>query len=72
MGDAAAECTRRDEEKNRQTVIKQEQKQNVRLGNDDRSNQKGREEKDRNDKQKQGNTRKQNHPYKGKVIDYSG
>jgi hypothetical protein len=72
MGEIAAEKTRKEEEKNRNTVIKQEQKQNVSLGQKERNNHKGRDEPGQKEKQKKDSSREQSHPFKGKVIDYSG
>ncbi|MDF2039739.1 hypothetical protein P2R12_22625 [Cytobacillus oceanisediminis] len=68
----AAESTLENAEKQRTTVIKHEQKQNVNLGNDDRESQKEAGGHDRKENQKKDSNDKQNHPYKGKVIDYSG
>lgn len=72
MGEMAAESTRKDEEKNRHSVLKQEQKQNVRLGNEDGSNQKGSDGQTSKEKHRKNSRSEQSHPYKGKVIDYSG
>ncbi|MEH6990673.1 hypothetical protein [Cytobacillus firmus] len=67
----AANSTQENAEKQRKTVVKQEHKQNVNLGNDDGERQKEAGEQDRKKDKKDSNDR-QNHPYKGKVIDYSG
>ncbi|WP_394137079.1 hypothetical protein [Cytobacillus oceanisediminis] len=72
MGEIAAEKTRKDEVKNRHTVIKQEQKQNVSLAKEEKNNHKGRDEPDQKEKRKKDSSREQSHPFKGKVIDYSG
>ncbi|MBT2688584.1 hypothetical protein J7I93_10345 [Bacillus sp. ISL-47] len=72
MGGIAAEKTRRDEEKHRSTVIKQEQKQNVNLSKEDKNNRKGRDEPDQKEKQKKDSSKEQSHPFKGQLIDYSG
>ncbi|MBX9972433.1 hypothetical protein [Cytobacillus firmus] len=68
----AAESTRENAEKQRTAVIKHEQKQNVNLGNDDSESQKEAGGHNRKENQKKDSNDKQNHPYKGKVIDYSG
>lgn len=68
----AAESTRENAEKRRTTVIKHEQKQNVTLFNDESESQKEAGGHDRKENQKKDSHDKQNHPYKGKVIDYSG
>ncbi|MCS0787190.1 hypothetical protein [Cytobacillus pseudoceanisediminis] len=68
----AAESTRENAEKQRKTVIKHEQKQNVNLGNDDSESQNEAGGHERKDNQKKDSDDKQNHPYKGKIIDYSG
>ncbi|CAM3421385.1 hypothetical protein GCM10009865_23390 [Aeromicrobium ponti] len=52
MGEIAAEKTRKDEVKNRHTVIKQEQKQNVSLAKEEKNNHKGRDEPDQKEKRK--------------------
>ncbi|WP_404323896.1 hypothetical protein LG298_09305 [Cytobacillus firmus] len=67
-----ADSTRENAEKQRKTVVKQEHKQNVNLGNDDSQRQKEAGEHDRKEDQKKDSNDRQNHPYKGKVIDYSG
>ncbi|WP_264737218.1 hypothetical protein [Cytobacillus firmus] len=68
----AAESTRENAEKQRTAVLKQEQKQNVNLGNNDSESQKEAGGHDRKENQKKDSNDKQNHPYKGKVIDYCG
>ncbi|MBG9656848.1 hypothetical protein ACOSZF_00995 [Cytobacillus firmus] len=68
----AADSTEENAEKQRKTVIKQEHKQNVNLGNDDSERQKEAGGHDRTEDRKKDSNDRQNHPYKGKVIDYSG
>ncbi|WP_394583670.1 hypothetical protein [Cytobacillus firmus] len=68
----AANSTRENAEKQRKTVVKQEHKQNVNLGNDDSQRQKEAGGHDRKEDKKKDSNDRQNHPYKGKVIDYSG
>ncbi|MCM3089621.1 MULTISPECIES: hypothetical protein [unclassified Cytobacillus] len=68
----AADSTQENAEKQRITVIKQENKQNVNLGNDDSRGQTENEGNDRKEDRKKDSNDKLNHPYKGKVIDYTG
>ncbi|KON89062.1 hypothetical protein AF332_21215 [Sporosarcina globispora] len=68
----AAESTRENAEKQRKTVMKHEQKQNVNFGNENSGSQKEAGGHDQKEKQKKDSNDKQSHPYKGKVIDYSG
>ncbi|MEK3855088.1 hypothetical protein [Cytobacillus sp. FSL H8-0458] len=68
----AADSTQEKAEKQRKTVMKQEHKQNVNLGNDGSERQKEAEGHDRKEDPKKDRNDRENHPYKGKVIDYSG
>ena len=74
MNDFAAIRTQKEEEQKRTSVIKQEQKSNVKLSQDEKENRNGtqdHEDKERK-KSKKMNEMKEKHPYKGNVIDYSG
>lgn len=68
----AAQSVTKEDELKRKTVIKNNQKQEARLnkenGDSNQKQEQGKQDKqDKNDKPVQ-----QHHPYKGKVIDYSG
>jgi uncharacterized protein YfaS (alpha-2-macroglobulin family) len=66
---AAQRVTKEDELK-RKTVIKNKQKQEARLNKDGQSSKEQGES--RQPKKKKEELIQHNHPYKGKVIDYSG
>ncbi len=74
VNDFASMRTQKEEEQKRTSVIKQEQKSNVKLSQEDKEhkndshNQAGREDKN----EKMIKEIKEKHPYKGNVIDYSG
>lgn len=74
VNDFAALRNQKEEEQKRTSVIKHEQKSNVKLSQDDKDkkngshNQQGREGM----KEKIFKEMKEKHPYKGNVIDYSG
>lgn len=66
---AAQRVTKEDELK-RKTVIKNNQKQEARLNKDGNSS--SQQDSGRQQQKKQEEPLQQNHPYKGKIIDYSG
>ncbi|MBU8877858.1 hypothetical protein BGM26_02480 [Bacillus sp. FJAT-29790] len=74
MNDFAAQASQKEEEQKRKTVIKQEQKSNVKLTQEEKDHNKGTgSQGNRNDKSTEMvNEKKEQHPYKGIVIDYSG
>ncbi|WP_423410049.1 hypothetical protein AABM38_08895 [Heyndrickxia sp. MSNUG] len=69
----AAQSVTKEDELKRKTVIKNNQKQEARLNKDDGSSNHHQEQRNP-DKNKNSETQHihPNHPYKGKVIDYSG
>ncbi|MBY0120668.1 hypothetical protein [Bacillus sp. S/N-304-OC-R1] len=72
INDFATERTHKEEKLQRETVIKNEQKANVKLSQDERN---GSSREDRENNQKKNNRKSaesERHPYKGSVIDYSG
>lgn len=72
INDFATERTHKEEKQQRETVVKQEQKANVKLSQDDRN---GHNKKDSKQNKKNKNSKsadREKHPYKGNVIDYSG
>jgi hypothetical protein len=74
MNDIAAQQKLKEDENKRKTVNKQEQKGNVQLSQKNRDNQhdlNGQQE-DEDDKEEKQRKKKDYHPYKGKVIDFSG
>lgn len=74
MHDIAAQQKLKEDENKRKTVNKQEQKGNVQLSQKNRDNQhdlNGQQE-DEDDKEEKQRKKKDYHPYKGKVIDFSG
>ena len=72
INDFAADRTNKEEKQKRETVVKHEQKANVRLTKDDRHG----DPKENNEAPTKKKTskplEKEKHPYKGNVIDYSG
>lgn len=66
---AAQRVTKEDELK-RTTVIKNNQKQEARLNKDGQSS--SEQDHSRQQQKKKEDSLQQNHPYKGKIIDYSG
>lgn len=74
MNDIGVQQTQKEEEKKRSTVIKQEQKGNVKLSQKQQENQQGTNGQQENEEQKEEKEKKQKeyHPYKGTVIDFSG
>lgn len=74
LNDAAAERTLKEEMQKRTTVIKQEQKSNVKLSQEERGNKNNSREHTSKEEEKGNNEieKKEKHPYKGSVIDYSG
>ena len=74
MNDFAAISTKKEEEQKRTSVIKQEQKSNVKLSQDEKDSRNGsqnQEDKERKNS-KMIKEMKEKHPYKGNVIDFSG
>ncbi|WNS77201.1 hypothetical protein RRV45_09500 [Bacillus sp. DTU_2020_1000418_1_SI_GHA_SEK_038] len=72
INDFATERTHKEEKQHRETVIKHEQKANVKLTQDEHNGNAG-EDKDTPQKKKSSKLiEKEKHPYKGNVIDYSG
>jgi hypothetical protein len=68
----AAQSVTKEDELKRKTVIKNNQKQEAHLKKDDGSSNQN-QEQSRHNKQKNIDSHiQQHHPYKGKVIDYSG
>ncbi|KOP82159.1 hypothetical protein ACFFHH_25915 [Cytobacillus solani] len=74
MNDIGVQQTQKEEEKKRSTVIKQEQKGNVKLSQKQQENQQGTNGQQENEEQKEEKEKKQKeyHPYKGTLIDFSG
>ncbi|MBS4189257.1 hypothetical protein KHA94_03355 [Bacillus sp. FJAT-49705] len=74
MNDFAAERIQKEEIQNRNTVTKQEQKEKVNLSNDNRKNDENSRENDNHQENKNKTIlkKKETHPYKGNLIDYSG
>lgn len=71
LSEHAAESVRKEEQKQRTTVTKNKQKDEAKLHQDEeRSNEAGANSQKRRKKQQQ--KEQERHPYKGKVIDYSG
>ncbi|USK57037.1 hypothetical protein LIS82_11375 [Cytobacillus solani] len=74
MNDIGVQQTQKEQEKKRSTVIKQEQKGNVKLSQKQQENHQGTNGQQENEEQKEEKEKKQKeyHPYKGTVIDFSG
>jgi hypothetical protein len=74
MNDQAVEEMKQEEWKLRSSVLKQEQKDEVKLQQDNENSKDQRDHKEKNSKKKQNNERQtaKNHPYKGNHIDFSG
>ena len=70
--DFATERTHKEERQNRETVIKNEQKTNVKLTQEDRNGNTGEDKEAPQKKKSSKPVEKEKHPYKGNVIDYSG
>lgn len=72
LQDHAAQRVTKEENLKRKTVIKNEQKQEARLNKEDGSEQKNGSQNEQHSKKKSTKSEGEPHPYKGKVIDYSG
>jgi hypothetical protein len=68
----AAQSGMKEDELKRKTVNKNEQKQEARLKEDPGSSNQQQQKDSQKNKQKNDHHSPQHHPYKGKVIDYSG
>lgn len=68
----AAQSVTKEDELKRKTVIKNNQKQEAHLNKDDGSSNQNQEQSRHNKQKNNDNHIQQHHPYKGKVIDYSG
>ncbi len=73
INDFATMRNQKEEEQKRTSVVKQEQKANVLLSKDDQDSKSGPEEEKKQRKNAEALTeKKEKHPYKGNVIDFSG
>ena len=71
QNDVAANSVAKEVEKNRISVTKHEQKEQVRL-KDQQRDKKGNQEGKKNRKNKESQSVKEVHPYKGNFFDFSG
>lgn len=72
INDFASERTHKEEKQHRETVIKHEQKANVKLSYDEQNGRSRDEEEKQKKKRNRSTAENGKHPYKGNVIDYSG
>ena len=73
MNDLAAMRNQKEAEEKRTSVIKQEQKSNVKLSQEDKDKQNSpQNNEDKERKKAKMEEMKEKHPYKGNIIDYSG
>lgn len=70
QNDAAANLVKKEDEQKQKTVVKQERKDIVRFHKEGENNNESDQKREKRDKnqEKQG----AQHPYKGKILDYSG
>ena len=72
INDFATERTHKEEKQQRETVIKHEQKANVKLMQDESNGSNGDSKENPPKKKSSKSVEKEKHPYKGNIIDYSG